>query len=65
MFALATADVALSYCFLIRDVPAVLTGKVNIDDVVQHVHPKNLLYVTNKCVLFYFLSSTSHTALSA
>lgn len=63
MFALATADLALSYRFLIHDVPDVLTLKVDLTDVLPHIYPKSALFVTNKCIFSHLISGISHTLL--
>lgn len=50
MFALATADISLSFRLIIHDVPAVLKGNMGINAVLTHVYPKNPLFVTNNLV---------------
>jgi NADH:ubiquinone oxidoreductase subunit K len=48
MFALATADISLSFRLIIHDVPAVLNGNIGVNVILEHVYPKNPLFVTNK-----------------
>lgn len=51
MFALATADLVVSYLFILRDVPAVLRFERNVEDVITHINPKSPIFVTNKYVV--------------
>lgn len=48
MFILATADIALTYGFVLRSVIANLRQEIDISDLVGHLLPKYLFFVTNK-----------------
>jgi hypothetical protein len=50
MFALATADIALSFRLILRDIPSILRQEIQVADILEHVYPKNPLFVTNKFV---------------
>ena len=48
MFALATADIFFSFRLVIRDIPAVFKGNMDVNVLNAHIYPKNPLFVTNK-----------------
>jgi hypothetical protein len=48
MFALATADISLSFRLIIDDVPAVQRGNIGVDVILAHIFPKIPIFVTNK-----------------
>jgi len=50
MFALSVADIALSYRFIVHDVPAVLKLQLSVDTAVYRVIRKGHIYVTNNLV---------------
>ena len=50
MFALATADMSLSFRVVIQDIPALLNSSIDYNGVAAHIYPKNPLFVTNKYV---------------
>ncbi|KAF8066704.1 hypothetical protein FPV67DRAFT_1202978 [Lyophyllum atratum] len=50
IFGVATADIALSYRFILHDVPAVLKLQMTVDSAVNRILPKGLLYVTNNLI---------------
>jgi hypothetical protein len=57
LFIIATADIILTYYFVLRDVPMVVEEPAHLSKALRHLKMKWALLVTNKYVLFahYFL----------
>jgi len=50
MFALATADISLSFRLVVKDIPSAIKGSMPVLDVLTHMYPKNPLFVTNNLI---------------